>query len=60
LIKRGSSMLAVPFVSRDGTWLIQNAAWLRQQSESFEAIKGFNERLRREAAKQRREAGAGK
>jgi hypothetical protein len=53
VIKQGTTMLALPLVERDGTWLIENAAWLRQQSENFAAIKDFNAKLRREAIRQR-------
>lgn len=48
LVKGGVTMLALPFVARDGAWLIENAAWLRKQSENFEGIEKFNEQLQRE------------
>jgi hypothetical protein len=47
-------------VSRDGVWLVENAAWLRKQSQNYVAIKKFNEKLRREVERQREEAGEGK
>jgi hypothetical protein len=59
VIVQGVTMLALPLVSRDGVWLIENAAWLRQQSDNFAAIKDFNEKLRREAIKRAREAEEG-
>ena len=52
-------LLALPLVSRHGTWLIENAAWLRKQAQNYIAIKAFNEKLQREAERQQEESGAG-
>jgi hypothetical protein len=57
LVKIGVVLLALPLVSRDGTWLIENAAWLRKQAQNYIAIKKFNEKLKREAERQLRENG---
>jgi hypothetical protein len=54
-LKSAAIMLALPFVARDGAWLIENSAWLRGQAASFIAIEQFNRRLREEARKQARE-----
>jgi hypothetical protein len=59
VIVQGVTMLALPLVSRDGVWLIENSAWLRQQSDNYAAIKKFNEKLRREALERAREAEEG-
>jgi hypothetical protein len=58
LIRGGATMLALPLVARDGAWLIENAAWLRKQSENFEGIQKFNEQLKRETERQQREQGS--
>jgi hypothetical protein len=57
VIKEGVTLLALPMVSRDGAWLIENAAWLRKQVQNYVAIKKFNAKLKREAERQRRENG---
>jgi hypothetical protein len=49
LIKGGAVMLALPFVSRDGEWLIDNAAWLRGRADSYVAVLKLRQRMRREA-----------
>ena len=43
LSRRGTVMLALPFVSRQGEWKIDNSAWLRLQVELWTAA----DRIRR-------------
>ena len=57
VITEGVTLLALPLVSRDGAWLIENAAWLRKQSQNYVAIKKFNEKLKRQVERQQRENG---
>ncbi|MBA3263818.1 MAG: hypothetical protein H0T69_15345 [Thermoleophilaceae bacterium] len=52
LVKGGGQMLALPFVESDGAWLIENAAWLRGQADSYIAIRDLNRKIRREALRQ--------
>jgi hypothetical protein len=49
LVKGGALMLALPFVSRNGEWLIDNAAWLRGRSDSYVAVVKLRNRMEREA-----------
>lgn len=55
LVRGGALTLALPFVARDGGWLIENAAWLRGQAESYVAIRDLRAKMRREALRQARE-----
>ena len=57
VITEGVTLLALPLVSRDAAWLIENAAWLRKQSQNYVAIKKFNEKLKRQVERQQRENG---
>jgi hypothetical protein len=57
VVREGVTLLALPLVSRDGAWLIENAAWLRKQAQNYVAIKKFNEKLKREVERQRQENG---
>jgi hypothetical protein len=49
LVRGGATMLALPFVSRDGEWLIDNAAWLRGRADSYVAVQKLRARMKREA-----------
>jgi hypothetical protein len=49
LVRGGALMLALPFVARDGEWLIENAAWLRGRADSYVAVLKLRARIRREA-----------
>jgi hypothetical protein len=60
LVKGGALNLALPLVSRDGSWLIENAAWLRGQAESYVAIRDLRAKMRRQALRQAREEEEGK
>jgi hypothetical protein len=59
VVREGVTLLALPMVSRDGTWLVENAAWLRKQAQNYVAIKKFNDKLKREVERQRKESGEG-
>lgn len=54
LVKGGALMLALPFVSRDGEWLIDNAAWLRGRADSYVAVEKLRARIKREALRNQR------
>jgi hypothetical protein len=49
LVRGGATMLALPFVARDGVWLIDNAAWLRGRADSYVGVLELRARMRREA-----------
>jgi hypothetical protein len=49
IVEGGALMLALPFESRDGVWLIDNAAWLRGRSDSYVAVQKLRARMKREA-----------
>jgi hypothetical protein len=49
LVKGGALMLALPFVSQGGEWLIDNAAWLRGRADSYVAVVKLRQRMKREA-----------
>jgi hypothetical protein len=49
IVKGGALMLALPFESRDGVWLIDNAAWLRGRSDAYVAVQKLLARMKREA-----------
>lgn len=60
VVMNGVTPLAVTLRERDGVWLIDNAAWLRKQVDNTIAIDAFNEKLRREALRQRKAEEEGK
>jgi hypothetical protein len=49
LSRRGTVMLALPFVSRLGEWKIDNSAWLRLQVELWTAADRFRRAQKAEA-----------
>jgi hypothetical protein len=53
LVKGGALMLALPFVSRDGVWLIDDAAWLRDRADSYVAVLKLRAKMKREAMRLR-------
>jgi hypothetical protein len=53
LVKGGALMLALPFVSSDGEWLIHNAAWLRDRADSYVAVLRLRAKIERQARRQK-------
>jgi hypothetical protein len=49
LVSGGALMLALPFVSRDGEWLIDNAAWLRGRADAYAGVMELRAEMKRQA-----------
>jgi hypothetical protein len=49
LVRGGALMLALPFVSRDGEWLIYNASWLRDRADSYVGVLKLRAKMKRQA-----------
>jgi hypothetical protein len=52
LVRGGATMLALPFVSRGGHWLIENGAYLRAQANSYLAVRELYRKIKRESLRE--------